>query len=96
MNTTATWKLAGRKQSQPAGRNARLYVSFALVGYNITAFGLGGALGPWLGGLLFDLTGHYTIAFWLALAATFISTIGVFAIGSKSGSGNLSKTSRGG
>ena len=35
MNTTATWKLAGRKQSQPAGRNARLYVSFALVGYYI-------------------------------------------------------------
>ena len=33
MNTTATWKLAGRKQSQPAGGNARLYVSFALVGY---------------------------------------------------------------
>ena len=34
MNTTATWKLAGRKQSQPASGNARLYVSFALVGYD--------------------------------------------------------------
>jgi MFS family permease len=50
-------------------------------GYNITAFGLGGALGPWLGGYLFDLTGHYTVAFWFALIATFVSTLGVFAIG---------------
>lgn len=41
MNTTATWKIAGREQSQAAGRNARLYVSFALVGdntkYDLTA-----------------------------------------------------------
>jgi MFS family permease len=50
-------------------------------GYNITAFGLGGALGPWLGGYLFDMTGHYTIAFWLALLATMAATVGVFAIG---------------
>ena len=50
-------------------------------GYNITAFGLGGALGPWLGGYLFDTTGHYTIAFWLALLATVTATVGVFAVG---------------
>ncbi len=50
-------------------------------GYNITAFGLGGALGPWLGGYLFDATGHYTIAFWLALIGTVVATVGVFAIG---------------
>ena len=50
-------------------------------GYNITAFGLGGALGPWLGGYLFDVTGHYTIAFWLALIATIVATFGVLILG---------------
>jgi MFS family permease len=50
-------------------------------GYNITAFGLGGALGPWLGGYLFDVTGHYTIAFWFALIATIASTFGVMILG---------------
>lgn len=46
-------------------------------GYIISAFGLGGALGPWLGGYLFDTTGHYTIAFWLGIIATALGTIGV-------------------
>lgn len=53
-------------------------------GYNITAFGLGGALGPWLGGYIFDSTGHYTIAFWFAIAATVVSTAGVIALGQRS------------
>jgi MFS family permease len=50
-------------------------------GYNITAFGLGGAIGPWLGGYLFDVTGHYTLAFGFAMVVTVMATIGVFAIG---------------
>lgn len=50
-------------------------------GYNITAFGLGGAIGPWLGGYIFDLTQHYTIAFWFSLIATIIATIGVLILG---------------
>ena len=29
-------------------------------------FALGGALGPWLGGLLFELTGNYKAAFIIA------------------------------
>ena len=52
-------------------------------GYNITAFGLGGALGPWLGGYIFDATGHYTIAFWFALIITIVSTIGVMVLGKR-------------
>ncbi len=52
-------------------------------GYNITAFGLGGALGPWLGGYLFDTTGHYTIAFWIALSGTILATFGVMLIGQR-------------
>ncbi len=50
-------------------------------GYIISAFGLGGALGPWLGGYLFDQTGHYTQAFWIAIAATVLATVGVALAG---------------
>lgn len=50
-------------------------------GYIISAFGLGGALGPWLGGYLFDTTGHYTIAFWLGIIATTLGTLGVMLAG---------------
>lgn len=50
-------------------------------GYIISAFGLGGALGPWLGGYLFDLTGHYTQAFWIGIAATVLATAGVMLAG---------------
>jgi hypothetical protein len=32
-------------------------------GYLISPFGIGGAFGPWLGGFLFDVTGHYMEAF---------------------------------
>ncbi len=50
-------------------------------GYVISAFGLGGALGPWLGGYLFDLNGHYTQAFWVAIAATVLATVGIILAG---------------
>lgn len=50
-------------------------------GYIISAFGLGGALGPWLGGYLFDTTGHYTIAFWVGIVATTLATAGVMFAG---------------
>ncbi len=56
-------------------------VCVRLCGYNITAFGLGGALGPWLGGYVFDATGHYTLAFWFALIITVIATLGVLILG---------------
>lgn len=50
-------------------------------GYVISAFGLGGALGPWFGGYLFDVTGHYTQAFWVAIAATVVATVGIVIAG---------------
>ncbi len=47
----------------------------------ISAFGLGGALGPWFGGYLFDVTGHYTIAFWIGIVATLLATAGIILAG---------------
>jgi MFS family permease len=38
----------------------------ATVGFIWFCFAIGGALGPWLGGLLFELTGNYRVAFIIA------------------------------
>jgi MFS family permease len=35
----------------------------------MTGSGLGGAIGPWLGGYIYDMTGSYNIAFIIAMAA---------------------------
>ncbi|MFH1257820.1 MAG: MFS transporter, partial [Candidatus Micrarchaeota archaeon] len=39
----------------------------AVIGFLIMGMGLGGALGPWLGGFLFDIYGNYIGAFVFAL-----------------------------
>ena len=39
----------------------------------------GGALGPWVGGAIHDATGSYAIAFWIAIAATFVSIGAIYA-----------------
>ena len=38
-------------------------------------FGLGGAIGPWLGGYIFDVTGNYSLAFTICIAAYTIACI---------------------
>jgi len=38
----------------------------------------GGAVGPWITGVLYDLTGNYIGAFWLALALSLVSAGAVF------------------
>jgi MFS family permease len=45
----------------------------AIFGYFTFSIGLGGALGAWLGGFLFDLTHSYVMPFWLSLACLFVS-----------------------
>ncbi len=51
----------------------------AIFGFLELAFGLGMALGAWLGGYIFDLTGSYRPAFALCLAAFIIPYLGVRA-----------------
>jgi MFS family permease len=53
----------------------------AISGFLISAFALGGALGPWFGGYLYDLQSQYTSAFWIAIAATIVSTVLIMLAG---------------
>ena len=39
---------------------------------------IGGALGPWLTGALFDAQGSYTLAFWIAIALDVVSIIAIW------------------
>jgi MFS family permease len=39
---------------------------------------LGGAAGPWLTGALYDATGSYTLAFWIAIACCVVSAIAIW------------------
>ena len=38
----------------------------------------GGAVGPWLGGLIHDATGSYAIAFWIAIGASVLSIVAIY------------------
>lgn len=49
----------------------------AIFGTVMLAAIAGGAAGPWVTGLLFDLTANYVGAFWLALALCFISAFAI-------------------
>jgi len=41
----------------------------AIAGVLLTGMGIGGVIGPWLGGYIHDITGSYTIAFFLCMGA---------------------------
>lgn len=51
----------------------------AIYGVIMAGFGIGGALGVWLGGFLRELTGSYALAFEIALAAMALSLVLVWA-----------------
>jgi len=38
----------------------------------------GGAVGPWLTGVLHDWTGSYTLAFWIAIACSIVSAVAIW------------------
>ena len=47
----------------------------AIAGILLTGMGIGGVIGPWLGGYIHDITGSYTSAFFLCMAAFFLACI---------------------
>ena len=53
----------------------------AIFGYFTFSIGLGGAVGAWLGGFLFDVTHSYAMPFWVSLACLVISVFIVVASG---------------
>jgi MFS family permease len=52
----------------------------SIVGTLGAFFGLGAAVGSWLAGFIYDVSGSYLVAFQIALAATVVATLGVFLI----------------
>ena len=46
--------------------------------YNVAYAICGGATGPWITGLLYDHTGNYLAAFWIALVMSVLSAAAIF------------------
>ena len=55
----------------------------AIFGYQVISVGLGGALGSWLGGLFYDLTGSYLVSFALSAIVLALSDLCVWLAPSK-------------
>jgi MFS family permease len=51
----------------------------AIFGFFTFSIGIGGAIGAWLGGFLFDITRSYTVPFWVSLACLIVSVFIVWA-----------------
>ena len=51
----------------------------AIFGFFTFSIGIGGAIGAWLGGFLFDVTHSYTVPFWVSLACLIASVFIVWA-----------------
>lgn len=51
----------------------------AIFGFFTFSIGIGGAIGAWLGGFLFDVTHSYTLPFWVSLACLIVSVFIVWA-----------------
>jgi MFS family permease len=53
----------------------------SIIGFLTIGFGLGGAVGPWLGGLLFEWTGNYRVMIGYVLAAQAAAALFLIAAG---------------
>jgi MFS family permease len=47
----------------------------AITGFVITCLGIGFAIGPWLAGYIYDMTGTYSLAFVMAIIAIGVSCL---------------------
>jgi MFS family permease len=50
----------------------------AIFGTLMLAAVTGGAIGPWVTGLLHDRVGNYDLAFWIAFALSIVSALAIF------------------
>ena len=59
----------------------------AIAGVLLTGQGLGGAIGPWLGGHIYDISGSYTTAFVISMVAYGLAAIALFIAAPRKGPG---------
>jgi len=52
----------------------------AIFGYSVISVGLGGALGSWLGGVFFDVTGSYLVSFALSTVVLILSDLCIWLV----------------
>jgi len=55
----------------------------AIFGYSVISVGVGGALGSWLGGFFFDLSGSYLVSFVLSTAVLLLSDLCIWLVTAK-------------
>jgi len=55
----------------------------AIFGYSVISVGLGGALGSWLGGFFFDLSGSYLVSFALSTIVLLLSDLCIWLVTAK-------------
>jgi FtsH-binding integral membrane protein len=59
--------------------------SFGIFGTVMLAAIIGGAAGPWIAETLHDLTGSYSLAFWLSIACSAFSAISIWCAAPRRG-----------
>jgi len=64
----------------------------AIAGVLLTGQGLGGAIGPWLGGHIYDISGSYTTAFVISMVSYGLAAIALFIAAPRKGSGARVRT----
>jgi MFS family permease len=55
----------------------------AIFGYSVISVGVGGALGSWLGGFFFDVSGSYLISFTLSTVVLLLSDLSIWLVTAK-------------
>jgi len=59
----------------------------AIAGLLLTGQGLGGAIGPWLAGHIYDISGSYTAAIVISMVSYGLAAVALFIAAPRKGSG---------